>query len=90
MAAKSLSELFVEELRDMYDGEKRLTRALSKMAKHAGNSELETAFTSHLKETEYQVTRLEQAFRSIGETPRGKKCEGSSASSRKAIERWRI
>ena len=76
MAAKPLRELFVEELRDMYDGEKQLTRALTKMAKASESEELQTAFTSHLEETEKQVTRLEQVFRSIGETARGKKCEG--------------
>jgi ferritin-like metal-binding protein YciE len=76
MAAKSLQELFVEELRDMYDGEKRLTKALPKMAKAAGSGELQTAFTNHLRETERQVTRLEQVFRTIGEKPRGKKCDG--------------
>jgi ferritin-like metal-binding protein YciE len=76
MAAKSLQELFVEELRDMYDGEKRLTKALPKLARAATSAELQRAFTSHARETERQVGRLEQVFRAIGETPRGKKCEG--------------
>jgi ferritin-like metal-binding protein YciE len=76
MAATSLQELFVEELRDMYDGEKRLTKALPKMARAASAPELETAFTSHLRETEKQVTRLEQVFRALGEPIRGKKCQG--------------
>ena len=76
MAATSLQELFVEELRDMYDGEKRILRALPKMAKAAESDDLQTAFNTHLKETERQVSRLEQVFRSIGETPRGKKCDG--------------
>jgi ferritin-like metal-binding protein YciE len=76
MAAKSLRELFVEELRDMYDGEKQLTRALAKMAKAANSEELEAAFSDHLEVTEKQVARLEQVFRSLGETVRGKKCEG--------------
>ena len=76
MAAKSLHDLFVEELKDMYDGEKRITRALPKMARAAGSSELQTAFKSHLKETERQVTRLEEVFRTIGQKPRGKKCDG--------------
>ena len=76
MAAKSLNELFVEELRDMYDGENRLTRALPKMAKAAEHPELQAAFTSHLKETQRQVRRLEQVFRAVGEKPRGKKCDG--------------
>jgi ferritin-like metal-binding protein YciE len=76
MAAKTLRELFVEEVRDMYDGEKQLTRALSKMAKAAGAEELQVAFNSHLAETEKQVTRLEQVFRTLGETARGKSCDG--------------
>ena len=76
MPAKSLQDLFVEELRDIYDGEKRLTRALPKMAKAAGAAELSTAFTNHLKETQKQITRLEQVFRTVGEKPRGKKCDG--------------
>ena len=76
MAAKSLNELFVEELRDMYDGENRLTKALPKMAKAAEHPELQAAFTSHLKETQAQIKRLEQVFRAVGEPPRGKKCDG--------------
>jgi ferritin-like metal-binding protein YciE len=76
MAAQTLHELFVEELRDMYDGEKRLIKALPKIAKHAQSDDLRTALTNHLRETEKQATRLEQVFKSIGETPRGKKCDG--------------
>jgi len=76
MAAESLRELFIEELRDMYDGEKQLTRALSKMAKAAASEELRTAFANHHDETEEQISRLQQIFRSIGETVRGKKCDG--------------
>ena len=76
MPAKSLQDLFVEELRDAYDGEKRLTKALPRMAKAAENEDLRAAFTSHLRETERHVTRLEQVFRTIGEPVRGKKCDG--------------
>ena len=76
MAAKSLQELFVEELRDMYDAEKRLTRALPRMARAAGSPTLQKAFTTHSRETERQVKRLEQVFRTLGEKPRGKKCDG--------------
>ncbi|HEU5258147.1 MAG TPA: ferritin-like domain-containing protein [Vicinamibacterales bacterium] len=76
MPAKSLQELFVEELRDMYDGEKRLTKALPRMAKAAESRELGAALTNHLRETERQVQRLEQVFRTIGEPVRGKKCDG--------------
>ena len=76
MAAQTLQELFVEELRDMYDGEKRIIKALPKIAKRVQSDELRTALTNHLRETEKQAVRLEQVFRSIGETPRGKKCDG--------------
>lgn len=76
MAAQTLHELFVEELRDMYDGEKRIIKALPKIAKHAQSDELRSALTEHLRQTEKQATRLEQVFKSIGETPRGKKCDG--------------
>ena len=76
MPAKSLRELFVEELRDMYDGEKRLTKALPRMAKAAESVELSAAFTNHLRETEKQVQRLEQVFRTIGEPVRATKCDG--------------
>jgi ferritin-like metal-binding protein YciE len=76
MAAETLHELFVEELRDMYDGEKRIIKALPKLARHARSDELRTALTEHLRQTEKQATRLEQVFRTIGETPRGKKCDG--------------
>jgi ferritin-like metal-binding protein YciE len=76
MAAQSLQELFVEELRDMYDAEKRLVRALPKMARAASTDELQTAITEHLRETEGQVDRLEQVFEILGEKARGKKCDG--------------
>ena len=76
MAAKSLQELFVEELRDMYDGERRLTKALPRMAKAADSEELGAAFTNHLRETEKQVQRLEHVFRTLGEPVRGKTCDG--------------
>jgi len=76
MGAKSLQELFVVELRDIYDGEKRLTKALPRMAKAAESVELSAAFTNHLRETEKQVQRLEQVFRTIGEPVRAKKCDG--------------
>jgi ferritin-like metal-binding protein YciE len=76
MAAKSLRDLFIEELRDAYDGEKRLLKALPKLARAATNEDLQTAFTSHARETGGQVARLEKVFRTIGQRPRGKKCDG--------------
>src|SRR5688572_422122 len=76
MPVESLQDLFIEELRDMYDGEKRLLRALPKMAQAATSRELQMAFTNHRKETERQVGRLEQVFRTVSQKPRGKKCDG--------------
>jgi ferritin-like metal-binding protein YciE len=76
MPAQTLHELFIEELRDMYDGEKRIIKALPKLARHAQSDDLRSALTEHLRQTEKQATRLEQVFRTIGETPKGKKCDG--------------
>jgi len=72
----TLHEAFVEELRDIFDGEKQLTKALPKMAKAANSPELRDAIESHLEETRQQVTRLEQVFASLDEKARGKHCEG--------------
>jgi ferritin-like metal-binding protein YciE len=76
MAQKKLQDAFIDELRDTYDAEKQLTKALPKMAKAATSSELKAAFTNHLEETRSQIERLEQVFELLGERPRGKHCEG--------------
>ena len=76
MALDSLEKLFVEELKDTYNAEKQLTRALRKMAKAAADPTLSKAFEAHLGETETQVERLEQVFASIDMAPKGKTCEG--------------
>ena len=73
---ESLTEVLVEELRDLYDAEKRLTKAIPRMARKSANRTLRKAFNDHLKETNRQVRRLEQAFRQLGEKPRGKACAG--------------
>jgi ferritin-like metal-binding protein YciE len=75
-ATKTLHDAFIDELRDAYDAEKQLTKALPKLAKAATSEELRTAFEDHLRETEGQVARLEQAFANLGEKPRGKHCDG--------------
>ena len=72
----TLHEAFVEELRDTYDAEKQLTKALPKMAKAANSPELKEAIENHLEETRQQVQRLEQVFAAIEEKARGKHCEG--------------
>ena len=70
----TMQELFVDELRDLYDAEKQLTKALSDMADAASTKELSSAFTNHLGETEGHLRRLEQIFESMNEKSGGKKC----------------
>src|SRR3954466_8914931 len=74
--AGTLHEAFIEELRDTYDAEKQLIKALPKLAKAASNPKLRDAFETHLQETQGQIERLEQGFESLDEKPRGKHCEG--------------
>ena len=76
MAAENLQELFVEELRDVYDAEKQLTKALPKMAKAVESDELRAALEEHLEITRMQVSRLEEVFKSLGMAARGKTCDG--------------
>jgi ferritin-like metal-binding protein YciE len=73
---ESLEELLVEELKDIYDAEKQLTKALPKLAKKASSPELKEAFEEHLRQTEQHVERLEQVFEQMEMPARGKKCEG--------------
>ena len=74
--SKTFHNAFLDELRDIYDAEKQLTKALPKMAKAASSAELRTAFESHLEETRGHVTRLEEVFASLDEKVRGKHCDG--------------
>ncbi|MBY0494899.1 MAG: ferritin-like domain-containing protein [Cyanobacteria bacterium] len=76
MAGNNLREALVDEIRDLYNAEKQLTKALPKMAKGATSEELREALESHLEETEDQVTRLERVFELLEEKPRGKHCAG--------------
>src|SRR3990170_950633 len=75
-ATGTLHDAFIDELRDVYDAEKQLTKALPKMAKAASSAELQTAFEEHLEETRAQIERLEQIFATLGEKVRGKHCDG--------------
>src|SRR6187549_339464 len=72
----TLHDAFIDELRDTYDAEKQLTKALPKMAKASTNPKLRQAFESHLKETQGQIARLEQVFEALDEKVRGKHCNG--------------
>jgi ferritin-like metal-binding protein YciE len=72
--AETLNELFLDEIRDLYDAEKQLTKALPKMAKAASSEELRAAFEEHLEQTQGHVERLEEIFEALGEKGAGKKC----------------
>jgi ferritin-like metal-binding protein YciE len=76
MSLDSLQDLFLTDLKDIYNAEKQLLKALPRMAKAAESPDLQRAFTKHLRETEGQVARLERIFKALGETPRGKRCKG--------------
>ena len=76
MADGTLHDAFLDELRDAYDAEKQLTKALPKLAKAASSTELRTAFENHLQETRGHVDRLERVFESLDEKIRGKHCDG--------------
>jgi len=73
--AKTLDDLFLDTLKDIYYAEKQIVRALPKMAKAAKSPELKAGFEKHLQETEGHVERLEQVFEIIGAPARGKTCE---------------
>ena len=74
--AGTLHDAFIDELRDSYDGEKQLTKALAKLAKAATSPQLREAFEAHLEETQGQIERLEQVFELLEEKARGKHCDG--------------
>jgi ferritin-like metal-binding protein YciE len=72
---KTMDDLFVHTLRDIYYAEKQITKALPKMIEKAGSPELKRAFQTHLTETEGQIKRLEEVFRLHGHEPKGVTCE---------------
>jgi ferritin-like metal-binding protein YciE len=75
MKLKTLKDLYVEELRDLYSAETQITKALPKMAKAASDPKLKAAFEQHLEQTKGQITRLETIFRALGEKATGKTCK---------------
>src|ERR1700758_3583979 len=76
MQKDSLRELYVNELKDLYNAETQLVKALPKMAKAASNDQLRQGFEEHLRQTSEHVSRLEQIFEQLGEKPSGEKCLG--------------
>jgi ferritin-like metal-binding protein YciE len=90
----TVEDLLVDQIRDLYDAEKQLVRALPKMAKAASSDELRQAIEDHLAETTNQVTRLEQAFEQLEQQAKSKTCkamrglieEGGEAMEEDAVE----
>jgi ferritin-like metal-binding protein YciE len=74
---KTLEDLFMDELQDMYDAEHRILKALPKLAKAATDEKLKAAFLKHLGETEQQVDKLEEVFQAFDEKPKAKKCKAT-------------
>jgi ferritin-like metal-binding protein YciE len=74
MKLKSLKDLYVEELRDLYSAENQILKALPKMTKAASSEELKSAFREHLEQTKGQVQRLERIFEGLGKKATGKTC----------------
>jgi ferritin-like metal-binding protein YciE len=76
MSDEGLKELYVEELKDIYNAENQLVKALPKLAKAAASNELRRGFDEHLEQTKGHVARIEQIFEMLDESPKGKKCAG--------------
>jgi len=76
MQKDSLRQLYINELKDLYNAETQLVKALPKMAKASSNAELRQGFEEHLRQTSEHVSRLEQIFDMLGEKATGKKCLG--------------
>jgi ferritin-like metal-binding protein YciE len=74
MKLDTLQKLYTDELRDLYNAENQLLKALPKMAKAASSGDLKDAFEKHLEQTKGHVKRLEQVFEALGEKPKGKTC----------------
>jgi ferritin-like metal-binding protein YciE len=75
MTLKTLHDLYVSELKDLYSAEHQLVKALPRMAKAASSPELAAAFNQHLEETKRQIDRLEMVFAELDASPKGKKCK---------------
>ncbi|MDQ6827430.1 MAG: ferritin-like domain-containing protein [Gemmatimonadota bacterium] len=76
MEMETLKELYVDELKDLYSAENQILKALPKMIKKATHPQLKKAFAAHERQTQQHVKRLERICKSLGESPKGKKCKG--------------
>ena len=76
MPNAGLRDLYINELKDIYNAENQLVKALPKLARAAASDELRQGFEEHLEQTKGHVERLEQIFQMLDESPKGKKCKG--------------
>lgn len=74
MSSESLKKLLIEELQDLYDAEKRLVKAIPKLAKAVQDGDLKAGLTAHLEETKEHVARLERVFKLLDEKAKAKTC----------------
>lgn len=89
MSADTFHDLFIDELKDIYNAENQLLKALPKMAKAAATGELRAGFLDHLEQTKGHVERLQKIFENLGKKPTGKTCkamQGLVAEGAEAIE----
>lgn len=87
MKLETLRELLVDELQDLYSAETQITKALPKLAKASSDQKLKQAFEHHLEETKHHVQRLEQIFKHLEESAKGKTCEGMKGLLKEGEER---
>lgn len=87
MKIETLRELLIDELQDLHSAEQQITKALPKMVKASHNPSLKQAFEHHLEETKNHITRLEQIFKRMNESPKGKTCEGMKGLIKEGEER---
>jgi len=76
MKNTGLKQLYIDELKDAFNAESQLVKALPKMAKAASSTELRQGFEQHLEQTREHVQRIEEIFQSLDDSPKGKKCKG--------------
>ena len=87
MKTETLRELMIDELQDLHSAEQQIVKALPKLVKAAHNPNLKQAFEHHLEETKNHVTRLDNIFKRLNESPKGKTCEGMKGLLKEGEER---
>jgi ferritin-like metal-binding protein YciE len=87
MKIETLRELLIDELQDLHSAEQQITKALPKLVKASHDPNLKQAFEHHLEETKNHVTRIEQIFKHMNKSPKGKTCEGMKGLLKEGEER---